>query len=115
MSSRLIYFYFYSAYWLRRKFNKAVQRRRETRDALATLLAKRNPHSPSGRNYSQAFFMRQWEAQRTFQTDHTEVEERRMKQMAAMYERENNLELLRLVQSFSSFPRPNSLFSFLGT
>lgn len=87
------------AYWLRRKFNKAVQRRRETRSVLATLLGKRNPHSPSGRNYTQNFFMRQWDAQRAFQADHTEVEERRMKQMAAMYERENVIELIRLAHA----------------
>ncbi|OAV86558.1 hypothetical protein PTTG_03307 [Puccinia triticina 1-1 BBBD Race 1] len=83
------------SYWMRKKFNKAVQRRRETRQTLATLLSKRNPHSSSGRNYTKAFFMRQWSAQRSFQADHTDVEELRMKRMVAMYQRENVIELMR--------------------
>ncbi|KAA1113241.1 hypothetical protein PGT21_026162 [Puccinia graminis f. sp. tritici] len=63
--------------------------------ALSKLLAKQNPHSSSGRNYTRAFFLRQWTAQRAFQADHTDVEERRMKKLVAMYQRENVIELLR--------------------
>jgi hypothetical protein len=80
---------------LRRKFNNALKRRREVRNTLAKLLAKPNPHSASGRNYSQGFFQRQWIAQRGFHADHTDVEELRMKKMASLYQRENVIDLLR--------------------
>ncbi|EHS63459.1 uncharacterized protein PGTG_21590 [Puccinia graminis f. sp. tritici CRL 75-36-700-3] len=62
---------------------------------LSTLLGKRNPHSPNNRNYTRAFFLRQWSAQRSFQEDHTDVEEARMKKLVALYERENVIDLLR--------------------
>ncbi|PLW52689.1 hypothetical protein PCANC_14100 [Puccinia coronata f. sp. avenae] len=83
------------AHWLRRKFNNALKRRREVRNTLAKLLAKPNPHSALGRNYSQGFFQRQWIAQRGFHADHTDVEELRMKKMASLYQRENIINLLR--------------------
>ncbi|KAA1087606.1 hypothetical protein PGT21_034505 [Puccinia graminis f. sp. tritici] len=80
----------------------AVQRRRETRSTLATLLGKRNPHSPNNRNYTRAFFLRQWSAQRSFQEDHTDVEEARMKKLVALYERENVIDLLRTLLASES-------------
>ncbi|PLW10208.1 hypothetical protein PCASD_22755 [Puccinia coronata f. sp. avenae] len=83
------------AHWLRRKFNNALKRRREVRNTLAKLLTKPNPHSASGKNYSQGFFQQQWIAQQGFHADHTDVEELRMKKMASLYQRENVIDLLR--------------------
>jgi hypothetical protein len=85
------------AYWIRQKFNQAVKRRQEARLGLANLFNQRNPHSTRGHNYTHQFFENQWTAQRAFRVDHSDVEEARMKEMAALYERENVLDLLRWV------------------
>ena len=81
--------------WLERKFQKALKRRDKARAILSGLQNIQNPHSSTPTNYTIEFFKEQWNAQRNFQTNHTEDEEERRMKLVLLYKKEAVLELLR--------------------
>ncbi|KAI7966756.1 hypothetical protein MJO29_000033 [Puccinia striiformis f. sp. tritici] len=80
--------------WLRRKFTKALNRRRQTQAVLSHLISQHNPHR-SGRNYSVRFFNKQWKKQRNFHADDTQSEADRRRRLVEFYVREATLEHMR--------------------
>ncbi|PLW44784.1 hypothetical protein PCASD_07140 [Puccinia coronata f. sp. avenae] len=82
-------------HWLRRKFNNAIKRRSKTRSLLAGLLGMQNPHKSSGERYTQGFFKRQWQKQRSFQSQHTQEEDDWHQKLVNLYKEEAVLEYLR--------------------
>ncbi|WAR51794.1 hypothetical protein PtB15_1B230 [Puccinia triticina] len=83
------------AFWLRKKFQKATQRRYETQGILRNLLGKPNPHQPGGQNFTVVFFKRQWRAQREFHVSHSETKTDRRKKLVALYKRKATVEHMR--------------------
>jgi hypothetical protein len=85
--------------WLRRKFNNAIKRQSKTRSLLAGLLGMQNPHKSSGERYTQGFFKRQWQKQRSFQSQHTQKEDDRRQKLVNLCKEEAVLEYLRYVSA----------------
>ncbi|KAI7948778.1 hypothetical protein MJO29_010443 [Puccinia striiformis f. sp. tritici] len=80
--------------WLKKKFNNAVARHFETKDALDALLRQANPFSPGDR-FTVDFFQRQWENQRNFQSAHTDAEADRRQKLVSIFKKEGALQVLR--------------------
>jgi hypothetical protein len=90
-----IIMFFFSAFWLRRKFNNAVVRHLDTSAILLGLLELPNPFSSSGQNYTEAYFKKQWKLQRKFKSQHSTSDEKEKKDLVALYKKEAALERLR--------------------
>ncbi|PLW26940.1 hypothetical protein PCASD_23754 [Puccinia coronata f. sp. avenae] len=88
--------FFFSAFWLRRKFNNAVVRHLDTSAILLGLLDLPNPFSSSGQNYTKAYFKKQWKLQRKFKSQHSTSDEKEKKDLVALYKKEAALERLRV-------------------
>ncbi|PLW19031.1 hypothetical protein PCANC_09820 [Puccinia coronata f. sp. avenae] len=77
-------------------FNLAVQRHLDTLAILLPLLELPNPSSSSGRNYTEAYFKKQWKLQRKFKSQQATSDEKEKKDLVALYKKEATLHQLRI-------------------
>ncbi|PLW11212.1 hypothetical protein PCASD_21608 [Puccinia coronata f. sp. avenae] len=77
-------------------FNLAVQRHLDTLAILLPLLELPNPSSSSGRNYTKAYFKKQWKLQREFKSQQATSDEKEKKDLVALYKKEATLHQLRI-------------------
>ncbi|PLW17206.1 hypothetical protein PCANC_16245 [Puccinia coronata f. sp. avenae] len=76
-------------------FKIAVKRSLDTSAILSELLLLKNPFSSSGKNYTEAYFKKQWKLQRDFKSQQSASDEDEKRELIALYKKEASLQELR--------------------